>query len=194
MGNHNHFVTLGSSNHSTNERAADDYYTTDPIAMHLLLEQEIFSPNVWECACGRGDLSEVMKAYGYNVLSTDLVDRGYGESGVDFLQCISEYDGDIVTNPPYSLAIEFCKKAIGLVKEGHKVAMFLRLNFLEGKGRRALFDEYPPHTIYVASGRINCYKNGDDSKEGKKNVGALAYAWFVWEKGYKGNTVVKWIN
>ena len=24
--------------------------------------------------------------------------------------------------------------------------------------------------------------------------GALAYAWFVWKKGYKGDTIVKWIN
>lgn len=74
------------------------------------------------------------------------------------------------------------------------VAMFLRLNFLEGKARRKLFDEYPPRYIYVASGRINCYKNGDDSPEGKKNVGALAYAWFIWEKGYKGDTVIRWFN
>ena len=58
---------------------AHDYYATEPKAVELLLEQEKFSPQVWECACGEGHISEVLKANGYNVLSSDLVDRGYGE-------------------------------------------------------------------------------------------------------------------
>ena len=69
--------------------------------------------------------------------------------------------------------------------------MFLRLNFLEGKSRRTLFDRYPPKTIYVSSSRINCAKGGDFENH---NAGAQAYAWFVWEKGYSGQTVVKWFN
>lgn len=192
--NHKVFVTLGSSNHSDNDRAVNDFYTTDPIAIEKLIPLVRFSRNIWEPACGLGHLSKTLCEYGYCVKSTDLVNRGYGTGGIDFLSSNEMFDGDIITNPPYSLASEFFYKAINLITDKHKVAMFLRLNFLEGKARRKLFDEYPPRYIYVASGRINCYKNGDDSPEGKKNVGALAYAWFIWEKGYKGDTVIRWFN
>ena len=53
------------------------------------------------------------------------------------------------------------------------------------------FKKYPPKTIYVFSGRIPCAKNGDFDKYPSS---AIAYAWFVWEKGYQGDTIVKWIN
>lgn len=191
MSTHNVYVTLGASNHARDEREQDDYYATDPKAMELLLEKETFSKNIWECACGSGELSIVLAAHGYNVLSTDLIDRNFGRGGVDFFNCHEIFNGDIITNPPYKYAKEFCDHALELVPKGNKVAMFLRLNFLEGKSRRKLFDENPPKTIYVASGRINCYKNG--VREGA-DVGAQAYAWYIWEKGYKGDTVVKWFN
>ena len=72
--------------------------------------------------------------------------------------------------------------------------MFLKVQFLEGKARRALFEKYPPKRIYVASGRLLCAKNGnfDEMREGGGS--AVAYAWFVWEKGYQGETIIKWIN
>jgi len=69
--------------------------------------------------------------------------------------------------------------------------MFLKVLFLESKARRKLFDKQPPKTIYVSSSRINCAKFGNFEKYTTK---AIAYAWYVWEKGYKGNTIVKWIN
>jgi len=113
------------------------------------------------------------------------------QGGVDFLKSDMIFDGDIVTNPPYKYAKEFAKHAIESVTDGHKVAMFLRLQFLEGKSRRALFDKYPPKTVYVASGRISCAMGGDFKN---CNGGAQAYAWFIWEKGYTGSTTVKWFN
>lgn len=75
------FATLGASNHSENERESNDYYATDPAAMELILEKEQFSDKIWECACGAGHLSRVLEEHGYNVKSTDLVDRGYGLGG-----------------------------------------------------------------------------------------------------------------
>lgn len=104
------------------------------------------------------------------------------------------FDGDIITNPPYKYATEFVRKALERVKEGHKVAMFLKVLFLEGKSRRELFKQYPPCRIYVCSGRIDCAKNGDFKALKENGGGALAYAWFIWRKGYKGETIVKWIN
>lgn len=188
---HNVFVTLGASNHTQSPRAENDFYATDPKAMELLLERESFSSNVWEPACGKGHLSKVLERHGYNVISTDLIYRGYGKGGVDFLSYSEEFDGDIITNPPYKHAVNFVEQAIRSVKNGHKVAMFLRLSFLEGKSRRSLFNKYPPKTIYVASGRIICAKDGDfDNQYG----GAVAHAWFIWEKGFTGKPTLEWFN
>ena len=188
------YKTLGASNHTDKERQSEDFYATEPRAAELLLELENFNTNIWECACGEGDLAKVFVEHGHNVKSTDLIDRGYGEGGVDFLQCTEVFDGDIITNPPYKYAKEFVEKALELVPEGHKVAMFLKLQFLEGKARRELFEKYPPKTVYVASGRLLCAKNGDF--EGMKAGGgsAVAYCWYVWKRGYQGDTVIKWFN
>ena len=57
--------------------------------------------NVWECACGAGHLAKVFDRYGLLGRASDIVDRGYGESGVDFLLQTEPWNGDIVTNPPY---------------------------------------------------------------------------------------------
>lgn len=81
---------------------------------------------------------------------------------------------------------------MNIIDPGHKVAMFLKIQFLEGKSRRALFSRWPPKTVYVSSGRLHCAMNGDFEKYAKSS--AICYAWYVWEKGYTGETVIKWIN
>jgi hypothetical protein len=188
------FKTLGASNHTDKERQKHDYYATEPRAIELLLEVEEFSDHIWECACGEGHLSKVLVERGYNVRSTDLIDRGYGEGGVDFLAQSEPFDGDIITNPPYKYASEFVYKALDLIPEGRKVAMFLKLQFLEGKKRKELFLKHPPKVIYVSSSRLLCAKNGEFEQMRAGGGSAVAYAWFVWVKGFKGDTIVKWIN
>lgn len=170
---------------------ANDYYATEPKAVELLLQEEAFCRRVWEPACGEGHISEVLKAHDFDVLSSDLIDRGYGDAGVDFLTIPTHGDKecDIITNPPYKYAKEFVEQALAMVAEGHKIAMLLRLTFLEGTKRRELFNTTPPQTVYVSSARLQCAKNG--KFEGKSMV---AYAWFVWKKGHYGPTNIKWIN
>lgn len=138
------YATLGASNHTDAEREDNDFYATEPKALILLLERETFDDLIWEPACGKGHLSEVLKQSGYIVKSTDLVDRGYGKSGVDFLKCTTPFNGDIITNPPYKYAQKFVEHALELIPNGHKVAMFLKLTFLESKNRRSLFESNPP--------------------------------------------------
>ena len=187
------FKTLGASNHADCERQSEDYYATDPFAAQLLLQVETFSDHVWEPACGEKHLSKVFEGDGYQVRSSDLVDR-CGNEVYDFLSEENTlWDGDIITNPPYKFATQFVQKAVDIIPNGRKVAMFLKLQFLEGKERRKLFEKYPPHTVYVSSSRILCAPNGK-FEEQRKTGSAVAYAWFVWEKGYKGDTIIKWIN
>ena len=188
------YKTLGASNHTDKERESNDYYATEPKATELLCKLETFSPTIWECACGQGHISEVLKSKGYTVISSDLIDRGYGKGDVDFLKCTKPFVGDIISNPPYKYAKEFVEHALEIVTEGHKVAMFLKVQFLEGKARKELFEKYPPKTVYISSSRLLCAKNGDFKKMRDGGGSAVAYAWFIWEKGFKGDTTVKWFN
>ena len=95
------FTTLGASNHTEKEREINDYYATDPIAVDALLQGGAeLNHKIWECSAGQGHLSERLIELAYEVHSTDLIDRGYGEGGIDFLQTTEMWDGDILTNPP----------------------------------------------------------------------------------------------
>ncbi len=188
------YKIIGASNHSNESRADDDYYATDPKAVEELLKREKFSEYVWEPCCGGGHISKVLAAHDYDVLSSDIVDRGYPNTYVaDFLSVAPSVEWisrDIITNPPYKRAKEFIEKALEISMDSTKIAMFLKVTFLEGKARRELFDKAPPKYVYVFSGRVNCAKNGDFSKT---ESSAVAYAWFVWEKGFKGEPKIRWI-
>lgn len=190
------WVTTGATGHGRSEREKHDYYATEPKATEVLLENETFNHNVWECACGAGHIARELSMAGHNVLATDLVCRGYGlNRPLDFLTIKlkdnKKYAGDIITNPPYRYALEFAQKALDIVQTGNKVAMFLKLTFMESQKRKKFFKENPPRVIYVSSSRLTCAKNG---RFDKKKSGAIAYAWFVWEKGYKGYPVIEWVN
>ena len=183
------FATLGASNHSETAREVNDYYATDPRAVDLLLEKENFSKKVLEPSCGEGHISKVLTGNSYEVTSYDLIDRGFGEVK-DFFD-VEKFDGDIITNPPYKIALDFAKHSLDIIDDGAKVAMFLKIQFLESKSRRAFFDEFPPKKVYVASSRLLCAMNGDFDKY---KSSAACYAWFVWEKGYVGKPMIDWIN
>lgn len=186
------FKTLGASSHGNEDRHNEDYYATEPRATELLLELEEFNSCILEPACGEGHMSDVLIRRGYNVTSYDLIDRGYGDGVMDFLSDdIQSWHGDIITNPPYKFAKQFVEKSLDIIPRGNKVVMFLKLQFMESKGRKDLFISNPPKTIYVSSSRLLCAKNGDFTQ---KESSAVAYAWYIWEKGYKGDTVIKWFN
>lgn len=139
------FKTLGASNHTDKDRQVEDYYATDPIAAKLLLGVEHFEGPVWECACGQGHLAEVFREAGIPTRASDIIDRGYGEV-FDFLSMENQsWDGDIITNPPYKWALDFIYKALTIIPDGRKVAMFLKVQFLEGKERRSLYRSTPPN-------------------------------------------------
>lgn len=97
---------------------------------------------------------------------------------------------DIITNPPFKLAQQFIEHAHKVTDGNAKIAMFLKLQFLEGEKRKQFFADYPPHTVYVFSKRVKCAKNGEFEKVGAP---VMAYAWYVWKKGWHGDTTIKWI-
>lgn len=187
-----YITTNGFANNRNYERENNDYYATEPKAIELLLELEDFSNlHVWECACGEGHLSKAMQKKGLTVYSSDIISRGFGNV-YDFLSSENKvWKGHIITNPPYKYAKEFIEKSLNIVDNYCKIAMFLPIRYTEGKERKKLFQKYPPKVIYVSSSRLKCAINGNfDAMKGS----ATSYAWFIWEKGFNGETIIKWFN
>ncbi len=173
-------------------REANDFYKTPPHCTRALLGVEAFPGAIWEPACGDGAISEVLKQAGHDVVSSDLIDRGYGHAGHDFLAERELAARFIVTNPPYKFADEFVLHALALGAE--KVAMLLRLAWLEGeRRRRKVFANHPPQRVWVFSGRPTLW-NGSDPNA-RSSGGAISYAWFVWDANVvdKKATVLNWL-
>lgn len=175
-------------------RQEDDYYATPPRAIDDLLSKITLDKNIWEPACGGGALSDKLIELGYNVVATDIKDRGAKKFDrvFNFLEDKTRpVNCDIVTNPPYKSATEFVTKALDTVTVGNKVCYFLKIQFLEGAKR---YEELYKHNelkhVFVYSKRISTAKNGEFDKY--KST-AMCHAWFVWEKGYKGRPTIDWI-
>lgn len=190
-------LIMGARNGALESREDNDYYATDPRALKLFLDKfyedgERLADKVWECACGEGHLVNVLKRYGYEVFCSDIIDRGCeGAKIMNFLTAGCKWYGDILTNPPYKHAKEFVLEALDSIDNGHKVIFFLKCQFLEGQDRfKNIFKDYPPKYVYVHSARQNCAKNGEFDKY---TSATLCYCWFVWQKGFKGETILRWI-
>ena len=174
------------------ERVENDYYATPPESTIALLEREKFFGGILEPCCGEGHISEVLKDYGYDVISNDLIDRGYGEFNEDFLTSDNLRADNVVTNPPFKYAKEFIEKSLEITTG--KVAMFCKVQLLEGVSRREMFENTPLKTVYVFTKRQNPLRNGNPLDEnGKKWASTMCFAWFVWEHGYEGKPSIEWI-
>ena len=176
----------------TAKRRADldgpDFFPTPAWATHALIDNERFEGEIWECACGDGSMAEVLKSAGQTIFASDLYARGYGETGVDFLNARRATD-NIVTNPPYNCAEGFVAQGLKLARK--KFALLLRLAFLEGANRaETIFLKHPPSRVWVFSERITFYMK-DAEKAGS---GTTAYAWFVWDKSSTDKTELRWLK
>lgn len=183
---------------SSGGRVKNDFYATNPEALEMLLRTyDDFGKDILEPCVGRGHLAKVLEKHGAVVTALDIVDRGYPGTIVrDFLVSNTKHRYDsVVTNPPYSLAKEFVEKSLQLVKSGGKVAMFLKIQFLEGQKRKELFENYPPKYIYVFRNRMATWNSGleRDPKTGKKWMTTMCHAWFIWEKDSKSEPIVRWL-
>ena len=176
----------------TMKRFADlegpDFFPTPEWATHALIDNEEFEGTIWEPACGDGTMAEVLKQTGCPVEASDLYDRGYGESGIDFLHAHRLVD-NIVTNPPYNSAEGFVRA--GVAQSRRKFGLLLRLAFLEGANRqKTIFAKTPPARIWIFSERITFYPAGAV----QKGSGTTAYAWFVWDKqATDRKTELRWL-
>lgn len=170
------------------KRDKHDFYPTPPSTTHALMKVEKFDGTVWECASGNGMMAKVIEQYNKCISSDIRSDRDiYGEKRIDFLQTFRSVD-NIITNPPYLLAEAFVKHALRCARK--KVAMLLKLVFLESVRRYDLFHDTPLKTVYVFCRRQKITIHGKQMK----NSSMIAYAWFVWDKAYSGKPTISWIN
>lgn len=177
------------------DRQKEDFYATEPSALILFIEKLktdgiTINNNVWECACGQRHLANVLLDYKHEVKMTDLIKRIEGVVEQDFLQSIDVFNGDILTNPPFCLAEKFVEKSISLLQNNNKLFLFLKIQFLEGQKRKELFKKYPPKYVYCYSSRQKCAKDGEFEKY---TATTQFYAWYIWEKGFVGETILRWI-
>ena len=170
-------------------REANDFYSTPPEAVRALLSVERFhGTTILEPACGTGNISKVLEVAGYKVVSSDLIDRGYGTGGVDFLKSKKAYP-NVVTNPPFKRAQEFIEHALVLT-EPYKgmVAMFLKLTFLESVKRGPVLDTFTPRALYPFMDRVTTLRGGLAESGG--GGGMVAFGWFVWDHRWKGMMMI----
>lgn len=168
-------------------RPTDDFYPTPVDATTALLDRIKFTHLVLEPACGDGAISKVLQSRGYYVASYDLVDHGYGITGVNFLTSKMWTGNAIITNPPYRLAEAFLRHALDLRPE--KIALLLKLQFLEGQKRAPFLESTPLEWVLVFRRRLAMSRNNEPLKHG----GMISFAWFIWSQGYTGCPKIDWI-
>lgn len=184
---------------SVTEKADNDFYATDPKTVKAFLDIARYEfknvESIHEPCCGQGHLVEAILPYFKNsiVASTDLIDRGYGLGNVDFLNCNLDIKADlIITNPPFSLVNDFIK--VGLEKTNRYLVYLCKIQLLETVGRKELLENSPLKYVYVHSKRQATWKNGKERDEnGKPWATTMCLAWFVWDKEYVGEPIIKFI-
>jgi len=168
----------------------DDFYASPPSAVHALCRVERFDGPIWEPACGDGAISRVLSEHGNDVVSTDLVERGFGRGHIDFLMEYTTMAPNIVTNPPYKIADQFAAHAVSLATS--KVAFLMRLVWLAGQRRRRMFESTHLARVWVFSARIpRMHRHG---YVGPTTTSTIDFAWFVWDRVHIGPPTIGWLS
>ena len=166
------------------QRKKSDFYETPYSLTEQLLQIEKLRGSILEPARGNGAISKILKKYGINYIEYD--------KEIDFLKETRKYD-TIITNPPYSKAFQFILKAKEVAQK--KIIFLLPLSYLHGKKRFDYIYQdkiFPLARIYVF---VRYPLLGEKlRKDGKYNTGMMVYAWFIWEKEYKGEPIIKWLD
>lgn len=92
----------------------------------------------------------------------------------------------VMSNPPFKRAESFVRASLALLEPAGYALYLLRLNFLESAERyRGLWREHPPKAVIVSAKRVSFTGDGQSN--------ATAYAIYLWQKGYTGETSLRWM-
>jgi hypothetical protein len=170
----------------SDKRNKNDLYQTPYSITRQLLDVEKFVGSILEPACGNGAIVKVLEEKYSDVTGQDIEN--------DFLKETKTFD-NIITNPPFSLALEFIVQAKLLAND--KIAYLLPITYLNGKKR---FEQvwqdkkFPLARVYIFT-RYAWLTSDDVRDDGKyESHGLNSLAWFIWEKNYQGEPVIRWID
>lgn len=173
------------------DRMEFDLYPTPAEATLALLSVLPIKGKVWECASGMGHISEVLKAKGAQVISTDIAANRYGY-GVqdDFLKSKKLLAPTIVTNPPYGMLTEFISHAASLRPD--LLVLHIPLGSIFSIGRSRLFDEFGyPTCVYTCFPTLKV----QGTPGGKPKRSMFNHAWVVWDKwGCGRRSSLEWLD
>jgi hypothetical protein len=174
-------VAMAGGNNKATRKENDFYPTADAwnvVTALIRADNNILSSidGIWEPACGDGAISNVLIQHGFNVKSTDLIDRGYGDTGIDFLKTKNPLADAMITNPPFNLAKQFITHALFDLDIPY-LALLLKATFWHASTRHRIFEKRRPSHIYPLTWRIDFSGGGSPTME---------CAWFVWQKGFAG--------
>ena len=169
-------VSITGGNHK-GDRVANDFYASTPECVYSLMAVEgahLAAHKVLEPCCGTGAISSILiRDYGLEVYSSDLIDRGYGVTGQDFLTMWETDCTAVVTNPPFNLAEKFIQHSLGFLKVEY-LALLLKSQYWHSKKRTALFERYPPAVVYPMTWRPDFLNKGSPTMDCQ---------WTVWRAG-----------
>jgi hypothetical protein len=187
------------SRHLLVDRGHDLYETPSPVTKALLRAEPFFRTRrrLWEPACGKGAMVNVLRAAGHDVVASDIVDHGGppftppGYLDRDFFLERAAPAGceAVMTNPPYKCAADFVRHALKLCP---CVIMLLRLAFLESMSRIDLLEGGSFARIYVFRGRLPMMHRV--GWEGPHSTSAIAYMWAVWDREHRGPAAIHRIS
>jgi hypothetical protein len=181
-------------------KASFELFPTPPFATRAVIEEELRiafmideETKAWDPACGAGHMAIPMKEYFGAVFSSDITDQGYGDNrALDFgfattADCPIGAPDWVMANPPFRLAEMFIDKALTIATTG--VAMFMRLQFIEGGGRynRLFSKARRPRFILPFAERVALIEDVWDPEASS----ATAYAWFIWDVRGSDETVIR---
>jgi hypothetical protein len=177
------------------DRVRRDFYATPDWVTEALLKHIQFRGPVWEPCCGDGAMSGILAVHGYEVVSTDIVDRGFGKPGVDFLTCHNVPQGcrSIVTNPPYGdtgshaeqprssrAMLDFLRHALALTASVQgQLALLVRLQWIAGQRAAEVMSAAPFSAVLVLRRRIRWFDMGE-----RTNAAQHHHAWVVFDHAH----------
>jgi predicted RNA methylase len=178
------------------DRKGQDFYATPPWVTQALLRQVPLRGPIWEPCCGDGAMATVLAADGHTVVASDIAERGFGTSGVDFMGCETVPAGcrAIVTNPPYGdsgshgaqsespvAMLKFLRHALTLTESVQgQLALLVRLQWVAGRRAADMMSAAPFSAMVILTKRIQWFDMGE-----RTNTAQHHHAWVVFDHQHK---------
>ena len=192
---------MSNGNAIAGRKAANEYdfYETPKWATEKAIERMLIDgvinkyDEIYEPCCGAGAISDLLEVYGFeNLKKSDIQTADYikGNKGIDVYDLDDEITDVVFTNPPYNLMTKenMLKEFLRIAKR--KVILILNIYYLSSKDRKEMLERSHLNYVYIHSDRVTMYPYGQPVP---KNGGTKMFAWFVWDKKYDGEPIIRWL-